>query len=113
VALDFAMARPDVAVCDVAKVHLQIGLLSAKPQYRTRDIRQLQDALLAGFDPKLSDRDPLFRLIMLLHRINHLAGLYLNRSNRLAAIYNMVVRRQHLGWLAGELAAPAPSGFAR
>jgi tRNA A-37 threonylcarbamoyl transferase component Bud32 len=104
VVLDFAMTRLDTRVYDVTKVHLQVDLLRVKPQHRTSIIRQLQAALLQGFDPSLTTESPLFRIGMLVHRVNHLTTLYTSRAPMMEGLYNSAVRRQHHQWLTQELA---------
>lgn len=103
VVLDFAMRQLDTWLHDVTKVFLQVGLLSVKPHVTGGVIAQLQSALLEGFDPSLTADRPLFRLIMLLHRVNHLSALYMNRAGFVQQLYNRAVGRRHLGAIAAEL----------
>jgi Ser/Thr protein kinase RdoA (MazF antagonist) len=110
VVLDFAMTRLDTRLYDLTKVALQLDLLRAKPQYSARMIHELTSALIEGFDPSLTVDRPLFRLVTLLHRVNHLTGLHVNRASLLASVYNSAVRRQHRRWLARELDLAVAAG---
>jgi Ser/Thr protein kinase RdoA (MazF antagonist) len=103
VVLDFAMVRHDSTLHDVAKVFLQLDLLRVKPQISGRVIRELQEALLEGFEPSLRVDKPLFRLVMLIHRVNHLTGLTVHSAPIAEFLYNRVVCRQHRRWIAEEL----------
>jgi hypothetical protein len=105
VVLDFAMAKRGTRLKDVTRLLLQIELLRVKPQMRTRVIRLLQRALLDGFDHALSPDQPLFRLSVLLHRVNHLTSLTVGRAAFPEALYNGLVRRQHQRWIDAELSA--------
>ena len=101
--LDFAMTRRDSIVCDLAKVSIQLELLTVKPGFRPATISELQAALRKGFDDRLTPDGPIFRLVTLQHRINHLASAYGARSSGLAAIHNRLVRRHHHRKLREEL----------
>jgi Ser/Thr protein kinase RdoA (MazF antagonist) len=103
VVLDFAMAKRGTALHDLTRLFLQIDLLAVKPQMSRRIINEVQRALLAGFDPLLTPNRPLFRLLMLLHRVNHLASLSVNRVAGPEAFYNSIVRYQHRRWIAAEI----------
>jgi hypothetical protein len=103
VVLDFAMAQPATWLYDVTKVYFQVGLMAAKPQFRSGPVRLLQAALLRGFDSSLDAGHSLFRLVMLQHRINHLSALYVSPGAGITALYNGALRRQHHRWLADEL----------
>lgn len=103
VVLDFGMAGRGSRLQDLTKVYLQVELLGAKPQMQTAVIRRLQGALLQGFDPSLTIDRPLFRLMLLLHRVNHLLGLSVGHAPLSAAVYNQVLRRKHRQWIATEL----------
>jgi hypothetical protein len=80
-----------------------MDLLALKPQIRRSVIERLQRAMINGYDPALTPERPLFRLLLLLHRINHLATLSVNRASFLEELYNGSVRRHHRQWLAAEL----------
>ena len=105
VVLDFAMAKHGTRLHDLTRLFVQMDLMTVKPQFRHAVIARLQRALLAGFDPDLRASDPLFRVLLLLHRTNHLTTLVVNRAAGAEAIYNGLVRRRHRRWISGELAA--------
>lgn len=103
VVLDFAMTSRGTRLHDLTRLFLQTDLLGAKPQFRRRVLDALLTALLNGFDPALTPRDPLFRLLSLLHRVNHLATLTLSRAPLPASLYNRRLRAIHAAWLRSEL----------
>lgn len=103
VVLDFAMTKLGTRLHDLSRLFLQIELLAIKPQLRATIAGQLQRSLLEGFEPGLTVEHPLFRLLMLLHRVNHFTSLSLNRASLPAAIYNNFVRRHHRRSIAAEL----------
>jgi aminoglycoside phosphotransferase (APT) family kinase protein len=103
VVLDFAMAKHGTKLQDLTRLVMQIDLLGIKPQMSDRVLGELQRALVHGFDASLTPDAPLFRLMTLLHRINHLTTLSVNRYGGPARIYNSFVRRRHRRWLAAEL----------
>jgi hypothetical protein len=104
VVLDFAMAKHGTWVHDLTRLVLQVELLSVKPQIRNRVLHGARLALIQGFDGALTDQRPLFRLMLLLHRVNHLTTLSVKPSRGAAALYNRFVRRQHRRWIAAEIA---------
>lgn len=114
--LDFAMASRGTYLHDISRLALQIDLLRGKPQFRTGAVRQVIDALLNGFAPEVTLHHPLYRLLTLRHRVNHLATLTLTRATGPARMYNWRLRRMHERDIAGELASPvvrdAPGGVA-
>jgi hypothetical protein len=103
VVLDFAMTKHGNPLLDLTRLFLQLDLLAVKPQTRRSVIRRLQQAMVGGFDAALTPERPLFRLFLLLHRINHLTTLSVNRASFLEEMYNGMVRRSHRQWLAAEL----------
>jgi hypothetical protein len=103
VVLDFGMTKLGTRLHDLTRLYAQIELLSVKPWYRPEVIAQLQRALIAGFDPALSVDRPLFRLLLLLHRVNHLTSLTVTRARVPEAFYNRLVSRQHRRRIASEL----------
>ncbi len=104
VVLDFAMAKRGTRLHDLTRLAVQLDLLSVKPQFGSRVIRRLQLAVLEGFDPALRMDRPMFRLLTLLHRVNHLTTLTVNRFSPAEAVYNALVRRRHRRWIAADLA---------
>lgn len=102
VVLDFAMTKGGTRLHDLTRVYLQVALLGVKPAFRMPVVRGLQRALLEGFDPALTPDHPLFRLMLLLHRINNLGTLSIDRAPLLQGIYNRLVCRQHRRWITVE-----------
>jgi hypothetical protein len=103
VVLDFGMTKLGASLHDLTRLSLQTELLAVKPWFRTDVVRRLQRALVEGFDPLLDVERPLFRLLLLLHRVNHLTTLAVNRTRLPGALYNRLVSRHHRRWLASEL----------
>jgi tRNA A-37 threonylcarbamoyl transferase component Bud32 len=105
VVLDFAMAGRGSYLHDISRLFLQLDVLRAKPQYRPHVVERLQAALLRGFDPGLTASHPLFRYLLMLHRINHLGTLALRRERFPASILSVRVQQLHRQWIERELAA--------
>lgn len=109
VVLDFAMAARGSYLHDISRLFLQLDVLRAKPQYRPRVIDALQAALLRGLDPALTVSHPLFRYLLMLHRINHLGTLALSREPFPANVLSARVGRLHRQWIDRELAGSEAS----
>jgi hypothetical protein len=105
VVLDFAMTGRGTALHDISRLHMQLDLLRAKPQFRRRVIAPLQDALLRGFDPDLASRHPLFRSLSMLHRVNHLGTLALRRESLPGRLVSARAIGMHRRWIETELDA--------
>jgi hypothetical protein len=88
---------------DISRLYVQLDLMRAKPQFRPTVIRELQDALLRGFDPELTAARPLFRIMLLRHHLNHLVTLVVRREKLPAALYNAHLRAVHRRWIAAEV----------
>ena len=86
---------------------MQLALLRAKPQFRHRVIAPLQDALLRGFDPGLTPRYPLFRLLSMLHHVNHLGTLALRHESLPGRLVSARAIAMHRRWIDAELGAGA------
>lgn len=110
VALDFAMATHGTYLHDLTRMHVQLDLLTNKPHYLRSTIRTLQEALLKSFDPQLTVADPLFRLLTLLHRVNHLTTLTVGTEGFAKGIYNHLVRHQHLRWIDEQIRCSVNDG---
>jgi hypothetical protein len=106
VVLDFEMANSGTSLHDLTRVFLQLELLAVKPQVRETVVATLQRALLDGFDPAVTPDRALFRLLMLLHRINNVGTLSLQRRRFPESLYNRVVVSRHLRLIAAELRQP-------
>ena len=103
VVLDFAMTKTGCHLTDVTRLYVQTELLALKPHIRSGVIRQLLSSLLTGFEPDLRLEDPLFRLFVLRHRINHLVTLLEEGSTGVSGAYSRFVCRSHYRWLEREL----------
>lgn len=111
VVLDFAMAKRGSFLHDISRLHLQFALLRAKPQFRAALVATLQEALLRGYDPSLLPSHPLFRLLSMLHRVNHLGTLALGKERFPSSVLSWRIRSFHRRWIASELAQGArPAG---
>ena len=108
VMLDFAMAGRGTPLHDISRLHMQLDLLRAKPQFRRAVIAPLQAALLHGYDPALTAQRPLFRLLSMLHHVNHLGTLALRRESFLARVVSARAIAMHRRWIAAELESGAP-----
>lgn len=109
VVLDFAMARTGTRLHDLTRLSFQLDLLAIKPHVRRGVVDGLQQALIEGFDPASDSGRPLFRLHLLLHRINHLLTVSAAQGSLASKAYNRVVQRQHRSWIAQEIARPLDS----
>lgn len=104
--LDFAMASRGTYLHDISRLALQVDLLRGKPQFSPGSVRKLTAALLRSFAPDVTALHPLFRLMTLRHRINHLATLTLKRGSGAARLYNWRLRRMHMAAIAQDLRTP-------
>ena len=107
VVLDFAMTNRGSYLHDISRLFLQLELLRAKPKFRGSLIRSLELALLRGFDPSLTPEHPLFRALLMLHRVNHLGTLSLRREPFPSNAFSTHIRRLHRRWIERELQAGA------
>lgn len=103
VVLDFAMATRGTWLHDLTRLHVQVALLGAKPWYRPSVLQDLLAHLRRGFAPQLTPADPLFRLLTLLHRVNHMASLTLAPGRLPTRLYNERLCRLHAAWIAADL----------
>lgn len=110
--LDFAMASRGTRLQDITRLALQIDLMRGKPWFTPAAVRHVTHALLEGFAAERLAGQPLFRLLTLRHRINHLATLTLSPSSGLARLYRWRLRRMHERAIAHELATPVGASAA-
>jgi hypothetical protein len=111
--LDFAMAKRGTRLHDLTRLYLQVELLGAKPRFRSSVLGKLQLALLRGFDAALTTSDPLFRYMLMLHRINHLATVSSRKSPFRESLYNLYLRRIHGQRIVEELRSGAAAQSVR
>lgn len=101
--LDFVMVGRGSILQDVSRVCFQLGLFEAKPQYRAKVIRAAQDSLLHGFRAGLTQDQPLFQLMMMMHTINHLSTLSTRPAAVPASVYNRYLRLRHRRWIRSRM----------
>ena len=104
--LDFAMTARGTFLHDVSRLALQIDLMRGKPHFRPSSVRRVVAALLGEFATDIGGVHPLFRLLTLRHRINHLATLTLQPSRGTVRLYHWRLRRMHYRSLLRELRTP-------
>ena len=103
VVLDFGMTKTGCRITDVTRLYVQMELLALKPYIRRGVIGHLLSGLLTGFAPDLRPENPLFRLFVLRHRINHLVTLLEEGNTGVSRAYSRFVCRSHYRWLEREL----------
>ncbi|HEY0872603.1 MAG TPA: phosphotransferase [Vicinamibacterales bacterium] len=101
--LDFAMTGTGSRLHDLTRLFVQVELVGLKPQFSKAVLHRATRGLLEGFDEGLTTQRPMFRLLSLLHRVNHLATLSKSRAPFPASAYNWHVRRAHRSWIEREL----------
>lgn len=101
--LDFPMMGTGSRLHDLTRLYTQIELMALKPQFRRSVLRTALASLLQGFDVNVTTRRPMFRLLSLQHRINHLATLSVSQPSFPTSAYNWHVRRAHRSWIEREL----------
>jgi Phosphotransferase enzyme family len=92
--LDFTMAKTGTRLHDLTHAHFHLELLAARHRRREAIYRKLQDAMLAGFDPRLDAGDPLFRMMLLQHAVYHVALLAERRIPLVERAYRWFLRRR-------------------
>ena len=106
--LDFTMAKMGTALHDLGRLFVQLDLIGVKPHVQERVVRRLQESLLTGYDSTLTVTNPLFRLLLLLHRVNHIVTLLYQPAQLVEAAYNRLVLQRHYRWVGRELADNSP-----
>ena len=99
VVLDFTTPVSGSTYHDVAHLHMQLDLLTAKPKFRPRVTKLLQRSLVEGFQPTLDATDPLFELLTMQHVVCHLLGLVRTEASPAVRLYNGHIQRRHRRWL--------------
>jgi hypothetical protein len=98
--LDFTKIKQDSFLVDVSRIYHQLFLITFKPQYRVKLIREFQRALLKGFGVEHADHFMLFRFFLIRHTLTHLVGItrfwQVNFKERL---YNRWVLHKELSYL--------------
>jgi tRNA A-37 threonylcarbamoyl transferase component Bud32 len=101
--LDFAMAGTGSRLHDLTRLFVQVELMTLKPQIRAARLNEANLALLRAFDASLTPRAPMFRLLLMLHRVNHFLTLSTSPGTFPASVYNWRVRRYHRAWIMREV----------
>ena len=71
--LDFGRLVKDSYLLDLVKLYHQLWLFTLKPQFRLPVVRELQEALLAGYgDPQMNRRLTMFQLLHIRNLITHM-----------------------------------------
>lgn len=97
--IDFDRAGTGCAYLDIARMFTQLDFLQAKPRFRPGVVRQLQAALLRGYDPDLDADHPLFRLMVLQHTVCQFKKLAQRRVSDARLAWLWYLRRRHRNWL--------------
>ena len=92
--LDFTMAKSGTQHHDLSHVYFHLALLAERHRHRAALFHGLQAAMLHGYDPRLSDGDPLFRMMLMQHGVCHLALLAERRVPLLDLPYRWFLRRR-------------------
>ncbi|MCP4353993.1 MAG: phosphotransferase [Desulfobacterales bacterium] len=95
--LDFGRSVKDCYLLDASKLYYQLNLFTFKPYYRPYIIRQLQDALLDGFENIQVKKLMMFRFMLIRNTLTHLANITRFRQNSYKEkLYNLWVLRKEL-----------------
>ncbi len=103
--LDFHKSEINSPYKDLTRLYHQLHLLSYKPEYSNKTIRQLQTALLQGWGDARADEHALFKIYYLIHQITHLGKIARYwEHNFVENLYNRWVVRKTLKQLKEFLA---------
>lgn len=92
--LDFAMAKSGTRLHDLSHLFMHLEFFGWRPYVRTRQVRELQRALLRGYDSGLDESEPLFTLMLLQHVVCHVALLAEQRRGPAWRLWRPLVRRR-------------------
>lgn len=92
--LDFSMAKAGSIYHDLSHMYFHIGLFAQRRRGNAAVGRDVQRALLEGYDTSLCVRDPLFGLMVWQHAVCHLAMLAERRIPLGGAAYRWLLRRR-------------------
>jgi len=93
-ALDFTMAKTGTIHHDLSHVYFHLELMAARHRHKDALVRALQSAMLRGYSPSLSARDPLFRMMLQQHAVCHVALLAERRVPVIDLAYRWFLRRR-------------------
>jgi hypothetical protein len=107
--LDFTMAKAGSVYHDLAHMYFHLGLFGQRRRGRAALARDVQRALLEGYDAALTDHDPLFALMVWQHAVCHLAMLADRRVPLGGAAYRWLLRRRwkDVSYLASSITRTA------
>ncbi len=96
VLIDFSNLETGSVYYDLTRFYHQLGLLLHKPSFGTATISRLRKAFVAGYDEKLNEASPLFRLFMVQHLVCHWLGrLKMAEPSFHARAYNYWICYRH------------------
>jgi hypothetical protein len=75
-------------------VYFHLELMASQRRARSAMFRTLQRAMIAGYDTNVSEDDPLFRLMLILHSVCHVAMLAQRRVPLVDVAYRWFLRRR-------------------
>jgi Ser/Thr protein kinase RdoA (MazF antagonist) len=107
--LDFTMAKAGSVYHDLAHMYFHLGLFAQRKRSHAAVARDVQRALLDGYQPSLSPDEPLFALMMWQHAVCHLAMLAERRIPVGGAAYRWLLRRRwkDVSYLASSITRTA------
>jgi Ser/Thr protein kinase RdoA (MazF antagonist) len=94
--IDFAGGERGAALHDLAYLYCHLDAVAAKPWVAAAGVKELQQALLRGFDPGLREEHPLFRLMLLRHTLCQMVVQRTSRWSAARRLYNRYL------WSRGE-----------
>lgn len=97
--IDFTMAKAGTIYHDLSHLYFHLALGGARHRRRRQAYAEMRRALLEGYAPGLSPGDSLFRLMMLVHGVCHVALLAERRVPVVDAAYRWFMKRR---WKACE-----------
>jgi hypothetical protein len=92
--LDFTMAKSGTIYHDLSHLYFHLALLAERHRGRRAAVQTIQRALLGGYAPGLSPEDPLFRLMLLVHGVCHVALMAERKLPILDGAYRWFMRRR-------------------
>jgi aminoglycoside phosphotransferase (APT) family kinase protein len=107
--LDFTMAKAGSPYHDLAHMYFHLGLFGRRRRGRAALARDVQRALLEGYEPSLSPGSPLFALMVWQHAVCHLAMLDERRVPLAGRAYRWLLRRRwrDVSYLASSITRTA------
>lgn len=97
--LDFTTGTTGSTLHDLSHLFMHLELLKSKPWMRTSLVNQLQKTLLSSFEPRLTQSEPLFELLVMQQVICRLCDLTSASMTPLKRIYNHLLWRRYDRWI--------------